>query len=125
YDFPFYHGNITRKTCEELLSKKGKDGSFLLRESEILYLYLKTVLILRQSQVKVITSLKTSEDVPKRVFKTIKDLIYAYEKPNQGLVVNLRYPVRRPKPPRRKIRKSKVEVDEDYDGKRFISVFLA
>uniref|UniRef100_A0A8C0FWJ7 SH2 domain-containing protein n=1 Tax=Chelonoidis abingdonii TaxID=106734 RepID=A0A8C0FWJ7_CHEAB len=106
-EFPFYHGNITRKTCEELLSKKGKDGSFLLRESEILYLYLKTVLILRQSQVKVITSLKTSEDVPKRVFKTIKDLIYAYEKPNQGLVVNLRYPVRRPKPPRRKIRKSK------------------
>ncbi|EMP37849.1 Protein CIP2A like protein [Chelonia mydas] len=43
--------------------------------------------------------IQTSEDAPQRVFKTINDLIYAYEKPNQGLVINLRYPVRRPKSP--------------------------
>ncbi|KAG6935189.1 SH2 domain containing 1B, partial [Chelydra serpentina] len=61
------------------------------------------------------TFFQTSEDVPKRIFKTIKDLIYAYEKPNQGLIVNLRHPVRRPKPPRRRVRNSKVEVNEDYD----------
>ncbi|XP_030408350.1 SH2 domain-containing protein 1B [Gopherus flavomarginatus] len=122
-ELPFYHGNITRKTCEELLSKKGKDGSFLLRESEsmagalclcvffeqLIYTYR----IFRESEGYL--RIQTSEDVPKRVFKTIKDLIYAYEKPNQGLVVNLRYPVRRPKPPRRRIRKSKVEGDGDYD----------
>lgn len=70
------------------------------------------------------TSLQTSEDVPQRVFKTIKDLIYAYEKPNQGLIINLRYPVRRPRPSR-SVRNSRVHVDEDYDGRRFISVFLA
>lgn len=31
---PWYHGNITRSTAEDLLSKAGKDGSFLLRDSE-------------------------------------------------------------------------------------------
>ena len=31
---PWYHGNITRSTAEDLLSKEAKDGSFLLRDSE-------------------------------------------------------------------------------------------
>uniref|UniRef100_A0A8C4W2C7 SH2 domain-containing protein n=1 Tax=Gopherus evgoodei TaxID=1825980 RepID=A0A8C4W2C7_9SAUR len=123
-ELPFYHGNITRKTCEELLSKKGKDGSFLLRESESMAGAL-CLCVFFEQLIYTYRIFRESEDVPKRVFKTIKDLIYAYEKPNQGLVVNLRYPVRRPKPPRRRIRKSKVEGDGDYDGKRFISVFLA
>ncbi|CAM2097100.1 unnamed protein product [Caretta caretta] len=57
------------------------------------------------------TVTQTSEDAPQRVFKTINDLIYAYEKPNQGLIINLRYPVRRLKSPR----KAKVEMDEVYD----------
>uniref|UniRef100_A0A8B9D3T2 SH2 domain-containing protein n=1 Tax=Anser cygnoides TaxID=8845 RepID=A0A8B9D3T2_ANSCY len=32
--FPFFHGKITRKACEELLCKNGKNGSYLIRESE-------------------------------------------------------------------------------------------
>ncbi|XP_074839625.1 SH2 domain-containing protein 1B [Carettochelys insculpta] len=121
-EFPFYHGKITRKTCEELLSKKGKNGSFLLRESEsvpgalclcvffeqLIYTYR----IFREHDGYL--RIQTTEDVPQQVFKTIKDLIYAYEKPNQGLVVNLRYPVRRPKPPG-KVRHSRVVVNEIYD----------
>nr|ACO13798.1 Phosphatidylinositol-3,4,5-trisphosphate 5-phosphatase 1 n1 [Esox lucius] len=31
---PWYHGNITRSTAEDLLSKAARDGSFLLRDSE-------------------------------------------------------------------------------------------
>ncbi|CAF93803.1 unnamed protein product [Tetraodon nigroviridis] len=29
-----YHGAIGRKTCEELLGKKNKDGAYLIRDSE-------------------------------------------------------------------------------------------
>ncbi|NWI68855.1 SH21B protein, partial [Todus mexicanus] len=29
-----FHGKITRTTCEELLFKNGKNGSYLIRESE-------------------------------------------------------------------------------------------
>ncbi|NXS00115.1 SH21B protein, partial [Oxylabes madagascariensis] len=43
----------------------------------------------------------TSEGVPERSFKTLKDLIYTFEKPNQGLIINLRYPVKKPKALRR------------------------
>lgn len=33
-ELPFFHGKITRRTCEELLSKKKKNGSYLIRDSE-------------------------------------------------------------------------------------------
>ncbi|KFV50999.1 SH2 domain-containing protein 1B, partial [Gavia stellata] len=41
--------------------------------------------------------IEASEGVPERIFRTLKDLIYTYEKPNQGLITNLRYPVKKPK----------------------------
>uniref|UniRef100_A0A803XVS3 SH2 domain-containing protein n=1 Tax=Meleagris gallopavo TaxID=9103 RepID=A0A803XVS3_MELGA len=33
-EFPFFHGKISKKACEELLCEKGKNGSYLIRESE-------------------------------------------------------------------------------------------
>lgn len=33
-EFQFFHGNITKEKCEELLSKVGINGSFLVRDSE-------------------------------------------------------------------------------------------
>ncbi|XP_005425678.2 SH2 domain-containing protein 1B [Geospiza fortis] len=104
-EFPFFHGKITRRTCEELLSKKKKNGSYLIRESEsvegalclcvffedLIYTYR----IFREHQGYF--RIQTSEGVPERTFKTLKDLIYAFEKPNQGLITNLRYPVKKPK----------------------------
>ncbi|KAH0624970.1 hypothetical protein JD844_032933, partial [Phrynosoma platyrhinos] len=39
--------------------------------------------------------IQTSEGAPNQDFRTLKDLIATFEKPNQGLVINLRYPVNR------------------------------
>ncbi|NWH16945.1 SH21B protein, partial [Grus americana] len=100
-----FHGKITKKTCEELLSKNRKNGSYLIRESEsvegalclcvffeeIIYTYR----IFREHHGYF--RIQTSEGVPQRIFGTLKDLIYNYEKPNQGLITNLRYPVKKPK----------------------------
>ncbi|NXB84106.1 SH21B protein, partial [Vidua chalybeata] len=104
-----FHRKITRKTCEELLSKKKKNGSYLIRESEsvegalclcvffedLIYTYR----IFREHQGYF--RIQTSEGVPDRTFKTLKDLIYTFKKPNQALIINLCYPVKKPKALRR------------------------
>ncbi|NXE92421.1 SH21B protein, partial [Menura novaehollandiae] len=100
-----FHGKITRRTCEQLLAKKRKNGSYLIRESEsmegvlCLCVFFEDVIytyrIFREEQGYF--RIQTSEGVPEMTFKTLKDLIYAFEKPNQGLVTHLRYPVKKPK----------------------------
>ncbi|OWK51873.1 SH2 domain-containing protein 1B [Lonchura striata] len=130
-EFPFFHGKITKKACEELLSKKKKNGSYLIRESEsvegalclcvffedLIYTYR----IFREHQGYF--RIQTSEGVADRTFKTLKDLIYAFEKPNQGLVTNLRYPVKKPKALRRNWR-FKSGMDNVYDGEKLSSAFV-
>ncbi|NXG08005.1 SH21B protein, partial [Sakesphorus luctuosus] len=100
-----FHGKITRRTCEELLTKKRKNGSYLIRESEsvegalclcvffenIIYTYR----IFREHQGYF--RIQTSEGVPERIFRTLNDLIYTFEKPDQGLITNLCYPVKKMK----------------------------
>ncbi|KFM09933.1 SH2 domain-containing protein 1B, partial [Aptenodytes forsteri] len=100
-----FHGKITRRTCEELLSKNGKNGSYLIRDSESVegalclcvffekFIYTYRIFRERQGYFRI----QTSEGVPERIFRTLKDLIYTYEKPNQELITNLRYPVKKPK----------------------------
>lgn len=65
----------------------------------------------------VFLSLQTSEGVPEKVFRTLKDLIYNYEKPNQGLVTKLRYPVKKTSSSRRS-QKLKLGNDDVYDGEK-------
>ncbi|NXP32713.1 SH21B protein, partial [Leiothrix lutea] len=105
-----FHGKITRRTCEELLSKKKKNGSYLIRNSEsvegalclcvlfenLIYTYR----IFRDDQGYF--RIQTAEGVPERTFKTLTDLIYTFEKPNQGLITNLRYPVKKQKASQRR-----------------------
>ncbi|KFQ37151.1 SH2 domain-containing protein 1B, partial [Merops nubicus] len=100
-----FHGKITKRTCAELLNKNRKNGSYLIRESEsvegalclcvffegIIYTYR----IFREQHGYF--RIQCSEGVPQRTFRTLKDLIHVYEKPNQGLVTNLRYPVKKPR----------------------------
>ncbi|NXY22725.1 SH21B protein, partial [Atrichornis clamosus] len=100
-----FHGKITRRICEELLAKERKNGSYLIRESEsvegalCLCVFFEDVIytyrIFREQRGYF--RIETSEGVPERTFKTLKDLIYAFEKPNQGLITNLRYPVKKSK----------------------------
>ncbi|NXS98557.1 SH21B protein, partial [Jacana jacana] len=100
-----FHGKITRRTCEELLSKNGKNGSYLIRESESVegalclcvffenHIYTYRIFREHQGHFKI----QTAEGLPDRIFRTLKDLIYTYEKPDQGLIINLRYPVEKSK----------------------------
>uniref|UniRef100_A0A5F8GEZ3 phosphatidylinositol-3,4,5-trisphosphate 5-phosphatase n=1 Tax=Monodelphis domestica TaxID=13616 RepID=A0A5F8GEZ3_MONDO len=95
------HGNITRSKAEELLSKTGKDGSFLVRASEsiprayaLCVLYrtcVYTYRILPNEEDKF--TVQASEGVPVRFFTSLDQLIEFYKKENMGLVTHLQYPV--------------------------------
>uniref|UniRef100_A0A672UTT7 phosphatidylinositol-3,4,5-trisphosphate 5-phosphatase n=1 Tax=Strigops habroptila TaxID=2489341 RepID=A0A672UTT7_STRHB len=83
----WYHGNITRSRAEDLLSKVGKDGSFLVRASEsIASAYALCVLCVL---------FQASEGVPVKYFENLEELIEFYKKENMGLVWHLKYPVLR------------------------------
>ncbi|NXS56904.1 SHIP1 phosphatase, partial [Brachypteracias leptosomus] len=99
----WYHGNITRSRAEDLLSKVGKDGSFLVRASEsiasayaLCVLYrncVYTYRILPDKEKKL--NVQASEGVPVKCFETLEELIEFYKKENMGLVWHLKYPVPR------------------------------
>ncbi|XP_055658722.1 SH2 domain-containing protein 1B isoform X2 [Falco peregrinus] len=130
-EFPFFHGKITKRACEDLLTKNGRNGSYLIRESEsvegalclcvffedLIYTYR----IFREHQGYF--KIQTSEGVPERHFRTLKDLIYTYEKPNQGLITNLRYPLKKPNTSRRNLG-FKSGKDDLYDGEKFSPAFV-
>uniref|UniRef100_A0A8C3U2J9 phosphatidylinositol-3,4,5-trisphosphate 5-phosphatase n=1 Tax=Catharus ustulatus TaxID=91951 RepID=A0A8C3U2J9_CATUS len=82
----WYHGNITRSRAEDLLSKVGKDGSFLVRASESIEI---------PSHGCLCVLFQASEGVPVKYFQNLEELIEYYKKENMGLVWHLKYPVPR------------------------------
>ncbi|KAG7317498.1 hypothetical protein KOW79_018533 [Hemibagrus wyckioides] len=102
-DLLFYHGPITRERCEELLGAKGKDGSFLIRDSETIHgamclcVYKKKVVYtyrILQTHTGYYT-LQASSGVKEMFFRTLDELIHHYKKRNQGLATRLRSGVKR------------------------------
>ncbi|KAM6310281.1 SH2 domain-containing protein 1B [Aegotheles albertisi] len=130
-ELSFFHGKITKRTCEELL-KNRKNGSYLIRESEsmegalclcvffegIIYTYR----IFREYQGYF--RIQTSEGVPERTFRTLKELIYNYEKPNQGLITNLLYPVSKLRASQRsqRFKSGKDDVYNEIDESEYVTV---
>ncbi|XP_066505954.1 SH2 domain-containing protein 1A [Hoplias malabaricus] len=98
---PVYHGAISRETCERRLWEAGKDGSYLIRDSEsvagaycLCVLCNDLVFTYRLQQNSGGSwSAETAPGQQKRLFRKVKNLISAFEKPNQGIAVPLLHPV--------------------------------
>lgn len=100
-----YHGPIGKTLCERRLCEAGRDGSYLIRDSESVpgvyclcvlckgYVYTYRL----HQDAEGSWAAETAPDQQKRLFRKVKNLISAFEKPDQGIAIPLLYPV--PPPP--------------------------
>uniref|UniRef100_A0A669EEZ3 phosphatidylinositol-3,4,5-trisphosphate 5-phosphatase n=1 Tax=Oreochromis niloticus TaxID=8128 RepID=A0A669EEZ3_ORENI len=73
----WYHRDISRVYAEDLLARAGRDGSYLVRDSES------------------VPGAYTTQGVQVNCFRTLEDLVLGYQQPHKGLVTPLLYPVPR------------------------------
>ncbi|XP_075054170.1 SH2 domain-containing protein 1B-like [Mixophyes fleayi] len=105
-ELPCYHGSISKQTGENLLLRNGKNGSYLLRDSEsvsgalcLCILFGRLIYTYRIFQnSNGLYKIQTAEGVKEKFFRNLKDLIFSYENPNQGLVHSLTFPVNKESP---------------------------
>ncbi|XP_041737870.1 SH2 domain-containing protein 1B2-like [Coregonus clupeaformis] len=98
-----YHGAISKLECEDRLGKMGKDGAYLIRDSETIQAAM-CLCVYRQKVVYTYRilqtntgnySLQTAPGVEEKLFKTLEELVQHYKHRGQGLAQHLRHLVKR------------------------------
>ncbi|XP_077957612.1 SH2 domain-containing protein 1A isoform X3 [Gasterosteus aculeatus] len=98
---PVYHGPIGKEEGERRLARDGRDGSYLVRDSDsvpgvycLCVLFEGFVYTYRLHKDDAGSwAAETTPGVRKRYFRHIRNLIVAFQEPGQGIAMPLLYPV--------------------------------
>lgn len=99
----WYHRDISRVHAEDLLARAGRDGSYLVRDSEsVPGAYALCLLFQRHVHTYRILpdpdgllAVQTTQGAQVNCFRTLEDLVSGYQYPHKGLVSPLLYPIPR------------------------------